>query len=65
MQLKTVVMKKKKKTEESGSEFFQMRIKTFNKNRLKILADKYAGGDMTAWALHGILNAPRKFLVKK
>ena len=53
-------MDKKKK-----ADYFQMRISEFDKNRLKILADKYAQGDMSAWAIHGILNAPRKFLTPK
>lgn len=44
---------------------FIMRISEFDRNRLKMLADKYASGDMTAWALHGIINAPRKFIKKK
>lgn len=43
----------------------QIRISEFDKNRLKILAKKYAEGSMTAWVVHGIHNAPREFLKLK
>ena len=45
-------------------KLLQIRISEFDKNRLKYLADRYAGGSMTKWILHGINEAPRVDLVK-
>lgn len=43
-------------------ETIQVRLTEFQKNRIKILADKYAFGNMSAWIVHGAMNAPRKTL---
>ncbi len=34
-------------------------------NKAKIFAKEYAGGNMSLWINHAILEAPRKYLVKK
>lgn len=43
----------------------QIRLTEFELNRIKILAKKYANGNMSAWIIHGALNAPRKFFKQK
>lgn len=40
----------------------RLRVTEKEKNRIKILAKLYAGGNLTAWMIHGALNAPRKKL---
>jgi hypothetical protein len=50
---------------KAKSTQIQIRTTEFEKNRIKILADKYAGGNISAWILYGALNAPRKFLKKE
>ncbi len=47
------------------TETVQLRLTEFDKNRIKMLADKYAEGNMTDWILYGAINAPRKFIGKK
>ncbi len=42
----------------------QIRMTEFQKNKLQMIADRYAGGSLTVWIEHCIDNAPRKFLVK-
>lgn len=32
------------------------------KNHLQMLANTYAGGNLTAWLVYGGMNAPRKYL---
>lgn len=43
-------------------ENIRIRVTEKEKHRIKILADLYAGGNVTAWLIHGALNAPRKKL---
>lgn len=38
------------------------RVTEKEKNRIQMLADLYAAGNVTAWLVHGALNAPRKQL---
>lgn len=42
-----------------------LKLTEFEKNRIKILADRYAGGNETAWIIYGALNAPRKNISEK
>jgi hypothetical protein len=42
----------------------QIRLTEYEKGKLKLIADKYAGGNMSLWVAHAIMNAPRKFLIK-
>jgi hypothetical protein len=44
---------------------FQLRLTEKDLNRIRILAREYAGGNVSAWLVHGGLNAPRQYLVKK
>lgn len=44
---------------------FQLRMTEKEWNRVKILAEYYAGGNVSAWLIHGGLNAPREFLFSK
>ncbi len=43
-------------------ETVQVRLTEFEKNRIKILAKKFAGGNMSQWIVHGAMNAPRRML---
>jgi hypothetical protein len=43
----------------------QLRVTEFEKNRIKMLADKYSDGNMTAWVVWGAMNAPRKIIIRK
>ena len=40
----------------------QIRVSEFTRNRLQVLAKRYAGGNMSAWVEHGIMNAPREYI---
>jgi len=40
----------------------EIRLTEKERNRLQMLADIYAGGNLTQWLVHGGLNAPRVFL---
>lgn len=53
------------KTKRLKTVKVQMRLTEFDMNRIRILAQKYAGGSITKWLTHGALNAPRKFLSAK
>lgn len=50
---------------KAKSTQIQIRTTEFEKNRIKLLADKYAGGNISAWVIHGAMNAPRRFLKRK
>lgn len=40
----------------------QFRISEYEKNKIKMFAAKYAGGNLSAWLIYAAMNAPRKFL---
>lgn len=52
----------KKETQPKKETQIHLRISEYEKNKLKITADRYAKGNLSAWILHAIRNAPRKFL---
>jgi len=58
-------MAKRSDETKNKTDKIQLRVTEFQKNRIKMLADKYAGGCVTTWMMHGALNAPRKFLAGK
>lgn len=45
------------------TDYLQIRIRPYDKGKVKLNAKKYAGGDMTLWAEHCFENAPRKHLI--
>ena len=42
------------------TEFIQIRVSEFEKNRLQWLADKYANGNLSLYVIYHGMNAPRK-----
>lgn len=42
----------------------QVRISEYHLNKAKILAKRYADGNLSNWVLYAIFKAPRKFLSK-
>lgn len=44
---------------------FDFRLKEKEFNKIKTLANIYAGGNITKWLTHGGINAPRMFLTDK
>lgn len=40
--------------------FLKIRVSRLEKERIKFLADKFAGGNMSLWITYCALNAPRK-----
>ncbi len=47
---------------ETKDLWFKMRISRKDFNKAKALAKIYAKGNLSAWAIHGMLEAPRKYL---
>lgn len=43
----------------------QFRISEYEKNKIKMFAEKYADGNLSAWLIYAAINAPRKFISKK
>ena len=44
---------------ENLNEYLHIRVSTFEKNRLKLLADHYAGGNLSLWIIYASLNIDR------
>ena len=44
---------------ENLNEYLHIRVSTFEKNRLKWLADHYAGGNLSLWIIYASLNIDR------
>jgi hypothetical protein len=47
---------------ENLNEYIHIRVSTFEKNRLKWLADKYADGNVSLWMIYASLNMRREFI---
>lgn len=58
--VKTLCTDKKKKTLKKD-----FRTSEWTWNRLTILANEYSGGNKSAWINYAIVNAPRKYVVKR
>jgi hypothetical protein len=52
----------RKKSTKTLMKTIQFRISAKDKNRIKWLAEQYAGGDVSRWLRHAALNASRRFL---
>ena len=44
---------------ENLNDYIHIRVSTFEKNRLKWLADNYAGGNLSLWIVYASLNIDR------
>lgn len=59
-------MKRKyRKIKHETTKRIEIRVTEKEKNRIIFLSKQYAGGNLTIWLVHGALNAPRQYLVKK
>ena len=47
------------------TEKIEIRVSSWDKNRIRILANEYAGGNVSLWVAHGALEAPRVYLAPK
>lgn len=47
---------------EKLNEYIHIRVSTFEKNRLKWLADRYANGNLSLWVVYASLNIDREML---
>jgi hypothetical protein len=43
----------------------QIRISEYDKNKIKMIADKFADGNVSAWLIYGAINVDRKYIGKK
>lgn len=48
---------------EKRNDYIQIRVTTYEKNKIRGLAKVYAGGDMSLWLRYAGLNAERKYLI--
>lgn len=48
---------------DAGDELLRVRAGERTANRIKMLADLYAGGNVSLWMRYAALNAPLRFLV--
>lgn len=46
-------------------KFVKIRVSEYEKNRIKYLADNFAGGNMSLWIIYCALNMPRKKIKTK
>lgn len=51
-----------KKSKPKLTEIVKVRVSTQEKNRLRWLADHYAGGNLSLWLVYAGLSAERKYL---
>ena len=50
------------KIKDNLDEVITVRVSTYEKNKLRMLADMYAGGNISLWVVRCALDAPRKML---
>lgn len=53
------------KKEKQEKTRIDIRLSVQDKARIQILANQYAGGNISAWLVYGGINAPRRYLKKK
>lgn len=54
---------RKPKLPEKKTERIDLRLTEKEKNRIQILADRYAGGNVNLWVVYAALECPRIYLV--
>ncbi len=47
---------------ENLNEYIHIRVSSYEKNRLKWLANKYANGNVSLWMIYASLNVNREFI---
>ena len=47
---------------ENLNDYIHIRVSTFEKNRIKWLADKYADGNISLWMVYASLNLNREYI---
>tara|TARA_B100000749_G_C18401539_1_gene454981 strand:- start:349 stop:549 length:201 start_codon:yes stop_codon:yes gene_type:complete len=47
---------------ENLNEYIHIRVSSYEKNRLKWLAKKYADGNLSLWIIYASLNINREFI---
>ena len=47
---------------ENLNEYIHIRVSTYEKNRIKWLAEKYADGNISLWMIYSSLNMRREFI---
>ena len=47
---------------ENLNEYIHIRVSSYEKNRLKWLANKYADGNVSLWMIYASLNVNREFI---
>ena len=47
---------------EKLNEYIHIRVSTYEKNRIKWLANRFAGGNISLWMVYASLNLNREFI---